>query len=111
MSNPSVSLIHEPHAFHTSPMLPPLAVCGPKTFFVMPVPHTLPLKAIVVLSTSFSPLERSILPGQAFRRTKMSPARSWRRVLLDVKELALVVVAVWLRSREGMPGLDAFTSQ
>ena len=81
MSNPSASLIHEPHAFHTSPMLLTLAICGPRTFFVVPVPHTMPLKAIVVLSTSFSPLERSIVPGQAFRRMKMASTRSWRRVL------------------------------
>ena len=97
MSNPSASLIHEPHAFHTSPMLLTLAICGPRTFFVVPVPHMMPLKAIVVLSTSFSPLERSIVPAQAFRRTKMASAsrgagrsrssrrsHSWLSLFVDV---------------------------
>ncbi len=110
MSNPSASLIHEPHAFHTSPMLLTLAICGPRTFFVVPVPHMMPLKAIVVLSTSFSPLERSIVPAQAFRRTKMASARSWRRPFPVVKEVALVVVADCRRHEEGISGLAAFTS-
>ena len=57
--NPSASPMREPEALHTSPMSPSPEICAPKTFFVLPTPYTLPLKAIAVLSTSFSPLEQS----------------------------------------------------
>ena len=57
--NPSASPMREPEALHTSPMSPSPAICVPKAFSVLPTPYTLPLKAIAVLSTSFSPLEQS----------------------------------------------------
>ena len=57
--NPSASPMREPEALHTSPMSPSPAICVPKAFSVLPTPYTLPLKAIAVISTSFSPLEQS----------------------------------------------------
>ena len=57
--NPSASPMREPEALHTSPMSPSPAICVPKAFSVQPTPYTLPLNAIGVLSTSFSPLKQS----------------------------------------------------